>query len=64
MGKGKKKRNSRLTGPGGISAWSVAGACAAAWAGGPLGPPAEETAWGQRRDSAVAWAHMPEEGGG
>jgi hypothetical protein len=26
MGKGKRKRNSRLTGPGGIPAWSGAGA--------------------------------------
>jgi hypothetical protein len=36
---------------------------AAAWAGGPLGPPAGETAWGRRKDGAVAWAHMAEEGG-
>jgi hypothetical protein len=33
-GKRKKKRNSRLTGPGGISAWSVAGA----WRRGQMGP--------------------------
>jgi hypothetical protein len=37
MGKGKKKRNSRLTGPGGISAWSGAGArCRGQM--GPVGP--------------------------
>jgi hypothetical protein len=55
MGKGKKKRNSRLTGPGGFQpgrAW----ARAAAWA---CGPPA-----GRRHgDGAVARAHMPEEVG-
>jgi hypothetical protein len=40
-----------------------AGARAAAWAGGPHGPPVGETAWGRRGDGVVAWAHMPEEGG-
>jgi hypothetical protein len=63
-GKRKKKRDSRLTGPGGISAWSGAGARVAVWAGGPLDPPVGETAWGQRRDGTVARAHMPEEGCG
>jgi hypothetical protein len=40
-----------------------ASARATAWAGGPLGPPVGETTRGRHRDGAVAWAHMPEEGG-
>jgi hypothetical protein len=62
MGKGKRKRVSRLAGPGGSFWPSRARARATAWAGGPLGPPAGETTWEWCGDSAVAWAHMPEEG--
>jgi hypothetical protein len=64
MGKGKRKRVSQLDGPGDFLAQSGASARAAAWVGGPLGPPVGETAWGRRGDSAVSRAHMPEERGG
>jgi hypothetical protein len=63
MGKAKRKRVSQLAGPGGSFWPSRARASAAAWVGGPLGPPVGETAWGRREDGAVARAHMPEEGG-
>jgi hypothetical protein len=60
--KGKRKRNSELTGLGGIFGPASAGERAATWAGGPLGPPQGETARGWRGDSVVAWAHVPKKG--
>jgi hypothetical protein len=39
-----------------------AGERVAAWAGGPLGPPAGQTAWGWCGDGAVARAHVSEGG--
>jgi hypothetical protein len=60
--KEKRKRNSELTGLGGIFGPASAGERAATWAGGPLGPPAGKTARGWRGDGAVAQAHVPEKG--
>jgi hypothetical protein len=63
-GKRKKKKGFSASWAGGeFLAQPSASARAAAWAGGPLGLPAGETTWGRRGDGAVAWAHMPEEGG-
>jgi anti-sigma factor RsiW len=59
--KWKKKRNSELTGLGDFGPAS-AGERAAAWAGGPLGPPAGQTMRGWCGDGAVARAHVPEGG--
>jgi hypothetical protein len=49
MEKGTKKRVSSASWAGGGGEFGPAGARAAAWAGGPLGPPAGETARGRRR---------------
>jgi hypothetical protein len=59
MGKGKRKRNSRLTGPRGISAWSGAGA----WHRGQMGPYDPRGA-GDGAADAVGAGPRAREGGG